>query len=32
MKRTIIDASQLELNDRVVAIKRDPRLLKVDVP
>ena len=22
MKRTIIDASQLELNDRVVAIKR----------
>ena len=33
MKRTIIDASQLELNDKVVARKRAyPRLLKVDVP
>ena len=32
MKRTIIDASQLELNDKVVAIKRVSKLLKVDVP
>ena len=31
MKRTIIDASQLELNDKVVAIKRVSRLLKVVV-
>ena len=31
MKRTIIDASQLELNDKVVAIrKEDPR--KPEVP
>ena len=29
MKRTIIDAGQLELNDKVVAIKR---VSKVDVP
>ena len=32
MKRTIIDASQLELNDRVVQSREYPRLLKVDVP
>ena len=28
MKRTIIDASQLELNDRVVAIKRVSKTVK----
>ena len=32
MKRTIIDASQFELNDRVVAIKRVSKTVKVDVP
>ena len=32
MKRTIIDASQLELNDKVVPLSAYPRLLKVDVP
>ena len=28
MKRTIIDASQLDLNDRVVAIKRVSKTVK----
>ena len=28
MKRTIIDASQLELNDNVVAIKRVTKVVK----
>ena len=31
MKRTIIDASQLELNDRVVAIKRVSRETRTTV-
>ena len=31
MKREIIDASQLELNEKVVSIKRVTKLLKVDV-
>ena len=31
MKRTIIDPSQLELNEKVVSIKRVTKLLKVDV-
>ena len=31
MKRTIIDASQLELNDNVVAIKRVSKTVKVPV-
>ena len=28
MKRTIIDASQLELNDKIVAIKRVSKTVK----
>ncbi len=32
MKHTIIDASQLELEEKVVSIKRVTKLLKVDVP
>ena len=32
MKRTNIDATQLELADTVVAIKRVSRPLRVDVP
>ncbi len=31
MKREIIDASQLELDDKVVSIKRVTKLLRVDV-
>ena len=31
MKHTIIDASQLELEEQVVAIKREQRLLRVAV-
>ena len=31
VKRNLIDASQLELEDKVVSIKRVPRLLKVVV-
>ena len=31
MKREIIDASQLELNEKVVSIKRVTKVLKVDV-
>ena len=31
MKRTIIDASQLELNDNVVSIKRVTKVVKGDV-
>ena len=31
MKREIIDASQLELNEKVVSIKRVTKVVKVDV-
>ena len=32
MRHEIIDASQLELNDKVVSIKRVSKQLKADVP
>ena len=32
MRHEIIDASQLELNDKVVSINVYPKLLKADVP